>query len=54
MGETFDPSHHHSVAVVETGRKEQDGQILEVVGYGYTLNGKIIREPQVKVGQYEI
>ena len=53
-GEIFDPTHHQSVAVIETGRKEEDGQILEVVGYGYSLNGKIIREPQVKVGQYEI
>lgn len=54
MGELFDPSHHHSVFVIETGRKDEDGKIMEVVGYGYTLNGKIIREPQVKVGQFEI
>lgn len=53
-GELFDPNHHHSVAVIETGRKDEDGKILEVSGYGYTLNGKVIREPQVKVGQYEI
>ena len=53
-GQLFDPAHHHSVAVIETGRKDEDGVVLEVVGYGYTLNGKIIREPQVKVGQYEI
>ncbi len=53
-GELFDPNHHHSVAIIETGRKDEDGKILEVVGYGYKLNGKIVREPQVKVGQYEI
>lgn len=53
-GQLFDPAHHHSVAVIPTGRKDEDGVVLEVVGYGYTLNGKIIREPQVKVGEYEI
>ncbi len=53
-GEIFDPNHHHSVAVIETGRKDEDGKVMEVAGYGYALNGKIIREPQVKVGQYEI
>ena len=53
-GIPFDPNHHHSVAMVETGRKDQDGVVLEVVAYGYSLNGKVIREPQVKVGQFEI
>jgi len=53
-GELFDPTHHHSVSVIETGRKDEDGKVMEVVGYGYSLNGKVIREPQVRVGQYEI
>lgn len=53
-GQIFDPNHQHSVAVIETGRKDEDGVILEVVAYGYSLNGKVIREPQVKVGQFEI
>ena len=54
IGQAFDPNHHHSVAIVETGRKDQDGVVLEVVAFGYSLNGKQIREPQVKVGQFEI
>jgi molecular chaperone GrpE len=53
-GQLFDPNHQHSVAIIETGRKDEDGKILEVVAYGYSLNGKVIREPQVKVGQFEI
>jgi molecular chaperone GrpE (heat shock protein) len=40
--------------MIETGRKDQDNTVLEVVAYGYSLNGKVIREPQVKVGQFEI
>jgi molecular chaperone GrpE len=53
-GQSFDPNLHHSVAMIETGRKDQDNTVLEVVAYGYSLNGKVIREPQVKVGQFEI
>lgn len=49
----FDPNHHHSVAIVQTANKEDEGKILEVVASGYSLNGKVIREPQVKVGEYK-
>lgn len=52
-GEVFDPNHHHSVAVIHSENKEDDGKIIEVVAYGYSLNGKIIREPQVKVGEHK-
>jgi len=52
-GEIFDPNHQHSVAVVHSDKKEDDGKIIEVVAYGYSLNGKIIREPQVKVGEHK-
>lgn len=51
-GETFDPNLHHSTASIETENKEDDHKIIEVVAYGYSLNGKVIREPQVKVAQY--
>jgi molecular chaperone GrpE len=50
-GADFDPNLHHSVAVVKTDSAENDGKVLEVVAYGYSLNGKIIREAQVKVGE---
>ncbi len=50
-GQPFDPNHHHSVALVETDKEEEEGKVIEVVAYGYSLNGKEIREPQVKVGE---
>jgi molecular chaperone GrpE len=50
-GESFDPAHHHSVAVVPVGEKDMEGKVVEVVASGYSLNGKVIREPQVKVGE---
>ncbi len=50
-GQPFDPKHHHSVAVIPTDKPEEDHKVLEVVASGYSLNGKVIREPQVKVGE---
>ncbi len=52
-GQVFDPTHHHSVAAVPVTEKDLDGKVIEVVAYGYTLNGKVLREPQVKVGEYK-
>ncbi|MCB9805895.1 nucleotide exchange factor GrpE [Candidatus Nomurabacteria bacterium] len=47
IGEEFDPLIHESVAEVEG----EDGKIVEVTLNGYSLNDKIIRAPQVKVGK---
>jgi molecular chaperone GrpE len=52
-GQSFDPAHHHSVAVLQVAEKDLEGKIIEVVAAGYSLNGKVIREPQVKVGEYK-
>ena len=53
QGQSFDPAHHHSVAVVQSDQKDLEGKVVEVVAYGYALNGKVLREPQVKVGEYK-
>lgn len=47
IGEEFDPNHHQSVGEIDG----PDGKIIEVVRKGYSLNGKIIRVPQVQVGR---
>lgn len=51
-GQHFDPKIHHSVGSVKTSKKEEDGVVLDVTSSGYSLNGKIIRAPQVKVGEF--
>lgn len=43
VGETFDPQKHHAV-------EGEEGIVTEVVLKGYSLNGKVIRAAQVKVG----
>lgn len=53
-GELFDPKYHEAVASVSTGRKDENHVVMEVVSYGYSLNGKNIRPAQVKVGEFEI
>lgn len=53
QGEAFDPTHHESVDTVAVENAEQEGVIVEVVQKGYTLGGKSIRPPRVKVGVYE-
>jgi molecular chaperone GrpE len=53
LGRMFDPSIHHSVSVIPTDKKEEDHMILDVVSSGYMLNGKVLKAPQVKVGEYK-
>lgn len=50
IGERFDPMVHESVELVETEDKEKDGVIVDVVSSGYSLHGKVVRAPRVKVG----
>ena len=52
-GQKFDPSLHISIENVPVTDKAQDGMILEVLQKGYTLNGKEIRAPKVKVGEFK-
>lgn len=44
VGEKFDPNKHHAV-------EGDEGTIKEVVRKGYSLNGKVIRPAEVKVGE---
>ncbi len=46
----LDPYYHEAVAVEEKEDCE-DGEILEVLQKGYTLNGKVIRYAKVKVAK---
>lgn len=52
-GQTFDPNHHISMEMIATEDKAQDGKIIEVIQKGYELNGKVIRAPKVKVGEFK-
>jgi molecular chaperone GrpE len=46
----LDPYYHEAIAV-EVKEDCEDGEILEVLQKGYTLNGKVIRYAKVKVAK---
>jgi molecular chaperone GrpE len=51
INELFDPKLHHSIDVVPVNEVEKDGKIVEVVQKGYAFGDKIIRHPNVRVGE---
>ena len=50
LGEEFDPNFHNAAVMEETDEYES-GKISGVIQKGYTLNGKVIRPPMVKVAK---
>jgi molecular chaperone GrpE len=51
LNETFDPKLHNSIDLVPVTEAEKDGKIVEVVQKGYSFGDKIIRHPNVRVGE---
>lgn len=52
-GEEFDPNLHDPVETVKVKDKKQDHKVIEVVQTGYTMHGKVIRAPRVRVGEFK-
>jgi molecular chaperone GrpE len=52
-GQPFDIMTHEAVTHDPVTDKAQDGKVLAVVSKGYSLNGKIIKPPKVKVGEFK-
>ena len=50
VGQDFDPNFHNAAVMEETDEYES-GKISGVIQKGYTLNGKVIRPPMVKVAK---
>jgi molecular chaperone GrpE len=51
IGETFDPSTHEALGMIQTDNKEDDHKVLEVLQKGYLLGGKVIRPAKVRIGE---
>lgn len=49
VGEKFNPAYHEAAETIESEKPE--GEILEEVQKGYTLNGTVIRTAKVKVAK---
>jgi molecular chaperone GrpE len=52
VGESFDPSIHQSIEMVETDKKEKDHKVAEVIQKGYALGDRVIRPARVNVFEY--
>jgi molecular chaperone GrpE len=52
-GKMYNHERDEAVESVKVDKKEEDGKILDVVRVGYSLHGKEIRAPKVKVGHFE-
>lgn len=53
-GEKFDPMRDEALEYVPVDDKNLENTVVEVIQRGYTLNGKEIRAPKVKVGEYKL
>ncbi|HVS79740.1 MAG TPA: nucleotide exchange factor GrpE, partial [Candidatus Paceibacterota bacterium] len=53
LGEKFDPARDTPVEMVSTENESDDHKIIAVMQKGYSLNGKEIRSPKVKVAEYK-
>ena len=50
-GDDFDINLHTSVEVVLVENENESGKIISVIQNGYELNGKMLREAKVRVGE---
>lgn len=53
MGESFDPSIHQSIDVVETKDKELEHKVADVIQKGYKLGERVMRPARVNVYEYK-
>ncbi len=53
LNQKFDPSRDEAVSYEPTDDQMKDHVIIDVIQKGYSLNGKIIKAPRVKVGEYK-
>ncbi len=53
MGQKFDPMRDEAVEYVQVADALQEHVVIGVIQKGYSLNGKIIKAPRVKVGEFK-
>jgi molecular chaperone GrpE len=52
-GQPFDIMTHEAVSHEPVTDRSQDEKVLSVVSKGYSLNGKVLKAPKVKVGEFK-
>lgn len=54
VGKKFDHSRDEAAEYVPVDDAKHDHMVISVVQKGYTLNGKVLRPPKVRVGEYKV
>ena len=52
LNQPYDHNLHEAISHEVVTDKKQDNVVIHVVQKGYSLSGKILKVPKVKVGQY--
>ena len=53
IDETYDHNHHEAISHDSVTDEKLNNKITQVVQRGYSLNGKILKVPKVKVGEWK-
>jgi molecular chaperone GrpE len=53
IGEKFDHAKHEAVSYEPVKEEKLDHVIIAVIQKGYMLNGKVMKVPKVKVGEFK-
>lgn len=53
IGEKYDNAKHEAITYESVTEEKMDHMIIQVIQKGYTLNGKEIKVPKVKVGEWK-
>ena len=53
IGLPFDPNRDEALEFVPVSEESENHKVIEVVQKGYELNGKLIKAPRVKVGEFK-
>jgi molecular chaperone GrpE len=53
IGEKFDHNRDEAIEHVAVDDKKQDQVVIQVLQKGYSLNGKLLKAPRVKVGEFK-
>ncbi len=51
LGQSFNTTDHEAVGHDAVTDKSQEGKITTVISKGYSLNGKVIKVPKVRIGE---
>jgi molecular chaperone GrpE len=53
INEKYDPTNHEAISYEPVNDSKMEHSVIQVIQKGYTLNGKVLKAPKVKVGEFK-